>query len=119
MNKTTIIREMRITRQELHQLAALEALHDRTGGLIARPYSKRRARLVKTWWALRRQLSALDPIGPYRRGKAAARAAAIDWQTTTTNRPTTWAELTEKQAHFEKLARRYGLITEFRANGII
>ena len=61
-------------------------------------------------------------MSKYQRGKEAARAAAQEWQI---NQNYTykdfyyWSEIAQIQAHFEKLGRRYGLLTEFRENGII
>ena len=51
----------------------------------------------------------------YRKRKASARCKAIDWQAAAHS----WEELAEATAYFEKLGRRYGLLKEFRENGII
>ena len=53
----------------------------------------------------------------YRKRKASARCKAIDWQAT--DAAHSWEELAEATAYFEKLGRRYGLLREFRENGII
>lgn len=42
---------------------------------------------------------------------------AIMWQMDTT--PKSWGQLAEEVAQFAKLAKRYGLIKEFKENGII
>lgn len=55
----------------------------------------------------------------YQSRKEAARQSAIDWQNDFANHDYSWGELAEWQAHFEKLGRRYGLITEFKENGVI
>ena len=50
--------------------------------------------------------------------KAETRERAIEWQNNFANRVMTWSEVAEEQAEFERLGRRYGLLTEFRENGI-
>lgn len=55
----------------------------------------------------------------YERGKAAARQRAIDWQHDQSRRAMSWAEVAEWQGHFLKLARRFGLVREFKENGIL
>ena len=54
----------------------------------------------------------------YEQRKANAREEAIDWQYETSQKSVSYAELAEAGNHFEKLGRRYGLIREFRENGI-
>ena len=48
-------------------------------------------------------------------GKENARNEAINWQNSDNN----YSELVDARIHFEKLAKRFGLIREFRENGII
>lgn len=55
----------------------------------------------------------------YQRAKAAAREAAQNWQYAFDKFIFSYGELAEYQAHFEKLGKRYGLLREFRENGII
>lgn len=55
----------------------------------------------------------------YAQGKENARQAAIDWQADFANNSYSYGELAEWSAYFERLARRYGLVGEFRENGII
>lgn len=55
----------------------------------------------------------------YKIKKAETIQAAQEWQTTTATTCQSWQEIAESVAHFEKLARRYGLIKEFKENGII
>lgn len=55
----------------------------------------------------------------YQRKKQAARDAAIEWQLTFGEYEYSYNELAEQQRQFEKIAKRYGLIREFRENGII
>lgn len=55
----------------------------------------------------------------YQFKKAAARQKAIDWQHSFNERNDSWEDLANATAMFEKLGRRYGLLREFRANGIL
>lgn len=55
----------------------------------------------------------------YQKNKERARQTAIAWQHESANTWQTWAELAEASAYFETLGKRYGLIKEFRENGII
>lgn len=55
----------------------------------------------------------------YQRGKARARDAAIIWQARTAEEPTSWDELATAAAFFERLGRRFGLLREYRENGIL
>ena len=54
----------------------------------------------------------------YETKKAVARQEAIDWQNDFDNHNYSYGELAEFGEHFEKLGRRYGLLKEFRENGI-
>lgn len=49
--------------------------------------------------------------------KEETRRTAQEWQQDQT--PKTWGQIAEEGAHLEKLAKRYGLIKEFKLNGII
>ena len=55
----------------------------------------------------------------YAEKKAEIRDKAIQWQYDFADRVISWGELAEETAEFERLGRRYGLLTEFRENGII
>lgn len=55
----------------------------------------------------------------YQYRKNNARNKAIEWQADFCNHDYSWGEIAEFQAMFYKLARRYGLVREFRENGII
>lgn len=55
----------------------------------------------------------------YARAKENVRQKAIDWQTDFHNNSYSYSELASFTEYFTKLAKRYGLITEFRENGII
>ena len=55
----------------------------------------------------------------YRMAKEIARNKAIEWQHDFSNHAYTWGELAEFTDYFRKLGKRYGLLGEFRENGII
>lgn len=55
----------------------------------------------------------------YQKQKGKVRQKAIDWQLDFNNHNYSWGELAEFQGYFERLAKRYGLIKEFKENGII
>ena len=54
----------------------------------------------------------------YNRVKEAARKAAIEWQLTAGDNPMSYSELAEVVERFYTLGKRYGLLKEFRENGI-
>lgn len=54
----------------------------------------------------------------YQKQKERVRDEAIDWQLDFFNYNYSWLELTAFENYFEKMGRRYGLLTEFRENGI-
>lgn len=55
----------------------------------------------------------------YKEKKAYLINLAIDWQTNYSGLNWSYSELIEIQNFFEKNAKRYGLIKEFKENGII
>lgn len=55
----------------------------------------------------------------YQKNKARARQNARAWQYTAMRDTLTWAELAEATFYFEKIGKRYGLLKEFKENGII
>lgn len=55
----------------------------------------------------------------YQTRKDAARAKAINWQAETSARACSVGELAAAADYFARLGRRFGLLTEFRENGII
>lgn len=55
----------------------------------------------------------------YEKGKENARREAITWQNEFSAKAHTEWELVDAYAYFEKLAQRFGLVREFRENGII
>ena len=54
----------------------------------------------------------------YATKKAVARQEAIDWQNDLFRDNRSYEEMRRAAEHFEKLGRRYGLLKEFRENGI-
>ena len=50
--------------------------------------------------------------------KAAARSAAIEWQAASNYAAVSYSELAEIGERFYTLGKRYGLLMEFRGNGI-
>ena len=55
----------------------------------------------------------------YQREKRRARNSAIWWQLNFENENYSYFDLSEWQEYFYTLAKRYGLIREFKENGII
>lgn len=55
----------------------------------------------------------------YKEQKERAREKAIEWQQEAAQKNLYISELAEAGARFEKLGKRYGLIKEFKENGII
>lgn len=55
----------------------------------------------------------------YQEKKAEARQLAIDWQNDFENHKYFWSELAYYTDYFTRLGKRYGLLEEFRENGII
>ena len=58
-------------------------------------------------------------MNKYRKLKEAARNRAIRYQISISGKNTSYYELLEAQAYFEKIGRRYGLLNEFRENAIL
>lgn len=58
-------------------------------------------------------------MNTYRKAKENARNKAIEWQNNFNNHNYSYGELVNFDGYFECLARRYGLVREFRENGII
>lgn len=55
----------------------------------------------------------------YREKKAKLREQAINWQHKCSKVNMSYGELAEMQSYFEKEGKKYGLIQEFKENGII
>lgn len=54
----------------------------------------------------------------YQKQKEKAQNEAINWQSDFGNHNYSYGELAVFGNYFEKMGRRYGLLTEFRENGI-
>ena len=54
----------------------------------------------------------------YNRLKEAARTEAFEWQLTSGDNPMSYSELADVCKCFYTLGKRYGLLKEFRENGI-
>ena len=54
----------------------------------------------------------------YQKSKEKIRNAAIDWQNSFASCIYSWEEVFEWQDKFRKLGKRYGLLKEFKENGI-
>lgn len=54
----------------------------------------------------------------YETKKAEARDKAVEWQLQASDKNYSYGELADFTKYFEKLGRRYGLLKEFRENGI-
>lgn len=55
----------------------------------------------------------------YQQAKERARQKAVDWQLTFSENSYFMSDLADFGAYFEKLGKRYGLVKEFKENGII
>lgn len=58
-------------------------------------------------------------MNTYQKAKERARNKAKEWQMDFDNHSYSYGELAYYGDYFEKLAKRYGLVKEFRENGII
>lgn len=58
-------------------------------------------------------------MNKYQRRKAAVQQEAIEWQRNFPEQGYYWSDIAYWGEYFERLGRRYGLLTEFRENGII
>lgn len=61
----------------------------------------------------------MNPDIRYIKTAGEARQYAIDWQNWVSEQSLSYSELADWQEAFRTLADRYGLIEEFRENGII
>lgn len=57
-------------------------------------------------------------MNKYQQGKGRAREQAINWQLDFNNHNYSYSELADYGDYFYKLGKRYGLLKEFRENGI-
>ena len=58
-------------------------------------------------------------MNKYQRAKERARNKAVEWQNNFCEHNYSYGELVYWQDYFERLAKKYGLVEEFRENGII
>lgn len=54
----------------------------------------------------------------YQNAKEKAREKAIDWQSSVAENNYSYGELIKAAEYFTKLGKKYGLLKEFRENGI-
>lgn len=57
-------------------------------------------------------------MSSYKKNKERARQFAIDWQAEFAENSYSWAEVADYADLFTRLGRRWGLLREFRENGI-
>lgn len=57
-------------------------------------------------------------MSTYQEKKKKAREKAIEWQEYAAKQSMSYEAVAVAKFHFEQLGRRYGLLTEFRENGI-
>ena len=60
----------------------------------------------------------LMDVQPYKEGKERAREKAMEWQEKARESNYSYGDIAEAGNHFYKLGKRYGLLKEFRENGI-
>lgn len=70
-------------------------------------------------YAQQKQKGDKKTMKTYQERKEEARNEAIEWQREAGERCLSYGELAEACEHFTKLAKRYGLVEEFKENGII
>ena len=58
-------------------------------------------------------------ISRYQAGKERARQKAKDYQKEVCDLCLSWWDVAHMADYFERLAKRYGLLTEFKENGVI
>jgi hypothetical protein len=58
-------------------------------------------------------------MNAYQKAKARARDKAVEWQNGFCDNDYSYGELAYWQGYFSRLAKRYGLVEEFKENGII
>lgn len=58
-------------------------------------------------------------MNAYQRAKARVRDKAVEWQSGFCDHNYSYGELVYYGEYFVRLARRYGLVREFKENGII
>lgn len=71
------------------------------------------------WYLLKNIAESQKGVPMYEKRKARAREKAIEWQLKFGTKDVSYDELLEAGNYFEKLGKRYGLLKEFRENGIL
>lgn len=61
----------------------------------------------------------LKPLKTYKQKKAEARQKAIETQAEASEKNLSWWDCCHLSQYFESIAKRYGLIKEFKKNGLI
>lgn len=67
----------------------------------------------------KKQTLSVKPLTPYERNQSILRDFAIEWQFKFADLTHAWRDLCEWSDFFEEYGRKYGLIREFKENGII
>lgn len=67
--------------------------------------------IYKTW--------SIRKLTPYEKKKSLARQLAYDWQLDHQTQPHSWQWCIDWYARWERIGRKYGLIREFKENGIL
>lgn len=57
-------------------------------------------------------------MNTYQKNKQRIREEAIEWQADFPNHNYSWGEIAYFEDYFRRQGKRYGLLTEFRENGI-
>lgn len=58
-------------------------------------------------------------MNTYQKNKARVRSMAVEYQNSFCDKNYSYGELAYWQDYFERMAKKYGLVGEFRENGII
>lgn len=58
-------------------------------------------------------------MNTYQKNKTRARQIAQEWQSEANSRNDSYFDIWQSQTRFQKLGKRYGLLKEFRENGVI
>lgn len=67
--------------------------------------------IYKTW--------SIRKLTPYRKKKSLAQQLAIDWQQQNINKAHSWKWTCQWFLRWERIGKKYGLIREFKENGIL
>lgn len=67
---------------------------------------------IYTVWSVKK-------LTPFQKKKTLARGLAFDWQQQNINKSHSWQWTVGWYLRFERIGRKYGLLKEFRENGIL